>query len=107
MKHSVQTTEPLATDLAFEGDELVVTLTDGRRVCVPLAFYPTLLGVTDEQRRAWTMIGPGEGFEWPDLDLHLSTAGIVAGTPEQVIPERLRQKWKEEADRLAADRAKR
>lgn len=98
-------TEPvLAKELVVTDDELQVTLTDGRRLSVPLAFYPTLLHATAEQRGRFEMIGPGEGFEWPGLDLHLSTEGMILGRPERVLPPELRQRWREQAEALAARR---
>jgi hypothetical protein len=62
-------------------DELTVSLVDGRRVSVPLAWFPRLLHATPEQRSNWQLLGDGEGIHWPDVDEDLSVAGILRGSP--------------------------
>jgi len=63
-------------------DTLTVELMDGRTLTVPLAFYPTLLHATNEERRKCQAIGAGYGIEWPELDYHLSVEGLIQGYPE-------------------------
>ena len=70
-----------AEHLELSEDELTVYLEDGRRLSVPLAWYPRLLHATEAQRTNWRMLGKGLGFAWPELDEHLSVAGFLAGTP--------------------------
>jgi hypothetical protein len=48
-------------------DSLVVDLTDGRTVSVPVAWYPRLMQGTPQERSHWRLIGKGEGIHWPDL----------------------------------------
>jgi len=62
-------------------DALIVDLTDGRTVSVPLAWYPRLLHATPEERNNWRLIGQGEGIHWPDLDEDISVENIVLGKP--------------------------
>ena len=73
--------EPLAETLAATDDELVVYLTDGRKLSVPIAWYPRLADATPSQRENWRLVGPGTGFHWPDLDEDLSVEGMLAGSP--------------------------
>jgi hypothetical protein len=61
--------------------ELVVSLTDGRTLSVPLAWYPRLLQATSKQRDCWELLGEGEGIRWPEIDEDLSVAGLLRGTP--------------------------
>ena len=63
-------------------DTLTVELMDGRTLTVPLAYYPTLLHATDEERTDCQPIGAGYGIEWPRLDYHLSVEGLIQGYPE-------------------------
>jgi len=58
-----------------------VSLVDGRRVSVPLAWFPRLLHASPAQRSNWQLLGDGEGIHWPDVDEDLSVAGILRGTP--------------------------
>jgi hypothetical protein len=65
----------------FEGDLLVVGLKDGRRIAVPLAWYPRLARATAGERGHWQIIGGGFGIHWPAIDEDLSTAGLLRGKP--------------------------
>jgi hypothetical protein len=72
-------TKPLARDIAISADELIVALTDGRRVAVPLSWYPRLARASASQLARWEILGRGEGVRWPELDEDLSVEGIVRG----------------------------
>ena len=65
----------------FSDDELIVDLLDGRKISVPLAWYPRLLNATPEQRENWELAGGGFGIHWPDIDEDLSTEGLLRGAP--------------------------
>ena len=71
--------EPLATDVRFENDRLVVEISDGRQIALPLAWYPRLFDSTSEELANWELIGDGEGIHWPDIDEDLSVEGLLAG----------------------------
>ena len=62
-------------------DELVVALSDGRTLSVPLAWFPRLLGATAAERADWRLIGSGEGIRWEALDADLSVRGLLRGEP--------------------------
>jgi uncharacterized protein YegP (UPF0339 family) len=68
-------------DVRFTDDELVVALTDGRTLAVPLVWYPRLLNASEEHRRDWRLIGDGEGIHWPQIDEDVSAAGLLRGVP--------------------------
>ena len=69
-------------DVRISRDELQVGLRDGRTIVVPLAWYPTLLHATAEERRTWKTCGAGSGVHWPLLDYRLSACGLLLGYPE-------------------------
>jgi hypothetical protein len=60
-------------------DTLVVELSDGRTIAVPLAWFPRLLHGTARERSRWRFIGRGEGIHWPDLDEDISIEGLLLG----------------------------
>jgi hypothetical protein len=70
---------PRAIDVVLDDDSLTVALADGRRVTVPLAWFPRLLRATPEQRRNWRWIGDVQGIHWPDIDEDLSIEGLLRG----------------------------
>ena len=71
--------EPLLYDLKFTSDELIVYLKDGRKLYVPLAWYPSLSHATKEQLENYEILGDGEGIHWEDLDEDLSVKGFLQG----------------------------
>jgi len=74
-------TEPTAVAIQVTDDELIVSLLDGRRLSVPLAWYPRLLQAKPEERNNWRLLGEGYAIEWPDLDEHIGVEGLLAGRP--------------------------
>jgi hypothetical protein len=67
--------------VGFENDFLVVGLKDGRRISVPVEWYPRLARATVAQRSHWEISGGGYGIHWPELDEDLSTEGLLRGAP--------------------------
>jgi hypothetical protein len=93
MNSSVVEVRPaLARGLEISDDTLVVDLTDGRTLSVPLAWYPRLAYGTSAQRSKWRLIGRGEGIHWPELDEDISVEGLLAGQPSGESRSSL-QKW--------------
>lgn len=60
-------------------DELMLQLVDGRKLSVPLVWFPNLLHASPEQRNVFRLIGDGEYINWPELDEDLSVAGLLRG----------------------------
>jgi Protein of unknown function (DUF2442) len=65
--------------VAFAGDELVVTLADGRRIATPLAWYPRLRDASAAARGRFELMPMG--IHWPDIDEDLGVAGMLQGRP--------------------------
>ena len=66
-----------ATEVSFDDYLMWVALSDGRKIGVPLAWYPRLLnGSASDRAKAW--ISPS-GLHWDELDEDISIAGILAG----------------------------
>ena len=68
-------------NVAFTDDDLVVTLSDGGVLSVPLAWFPRLFHATPEQRSEWRFIGEGAGIHWEAVDEDLSVLGLLRGVP--------------------------
>jgi hypothetical protein len=71
--------EPIAAAVSLTADQLVVELADGRRLGVPLNWYPRLQHATETERRNWQLLGGGYAIEWPDVDEHIGIEGLLAG----------------------------
>ncbi len=76
-------TSALARAVEFDDEMMRVSLTDGRVVSVPLAWFPLLMGATPEQRAGCEIGGGGRSLHWPELDEDLSVAGLMAGADTQ------------------------
>ncbi len=72
---------PRAMEVAITDDDLSIVLADGRRISVPLTWFPRLLHANPAQRQHFELLGDGEGIHWPDIDEDLSVAGLLRGTP--------------------------
>ncbi len=64
----------------FDDDTLWVSLSDGRTIAAPLAWFPRLLGATSEQRTQVEL--SKNGLHWDALDEDISVAGLLAGQPD-------------------------
>ncbi len=76
-------TTALAKSVGFDDDMMHVELTDGRRISVPIAWFPILLKASPEQRTKYEIGGGGTSFHWSELDEDLSVAGLMAGADLQ------------------------
>jgi hypothetical protein len=64
----------------FDEDTLWVSLSDGRTITAPLAWFPRLLEAAPEQR-AMVELSKG-GLHWDALNEDISVAGLLAGQPD-------------------------
>jgi len=68
-------------NVSVTAEALIVDLSDGRTVSVPLAWFPRLVHGTLAERNRWRLIGEGEGIHWPELDEDISVENIILGKP--------------------------
>ena len=73
--------EPIAQSVETSECDLVVTLTDGRVLSAPLAWFPRLLNAPSVKRQVYELMGNGVGIHWPELDEDISVVGLLAGRP--------------------------
>ncbi len=76
-------TSALAASVEFDQEMMRVTLTDGRVIGVPLAWFPLLRDATPEQRSRCEIGGGGTSLHWAEIDEDLSVAGLLAGADLQ------------------------
>lgn len=78
---SIEIGLPRAEDVTVTNHSLIVDLSDGRTISVPLEWFPRLLHATPDERRNWRLIGRGHGVHWEDIDEDISVEGLLAGRP--------------------------
>jgi hypothetical protein len=76
-------TAALAKAVDFDEEMMHISLTDGRRVSIPIIWFPVLRGATAEQRGKYEIGGGGTSLHWPELDEDLSVAGLMSGADLQ------------------------
>jgi hypothetical protein len=68
-----------AMHLKVSRDAVVVDLSDGRTVSVPVGWYPRLEHATAAERKRWRLIGDGRGIHWVDSDEDISVRALLEG----------------------------
>jgi hypothetical protein len=71
--------QPTAEEVHFSESELVVLLTDGRTISVPIDWFSSLSQASTDQLKDYELLGDGEGIHWPQLDEDLSVKGLLLG----------------------------
>ncbi len=82
---SISAIEPLAESVDFDADNLWVSLADGRKIGVPLAYFPRLLAATAKERKRYVISGGGTGLHWDDLDEDISVKALVLGVGDRTV----------------------
>lgn len=70
-------TSVLATDVRFTEDAILVSLSDGREVSVPLEWFPRLRDATPGQRNKWRFIARGIGIHWEEIDEDIAVTTLL------------------------------
>lgn len=78
---SSTTKSVLASAVECTDDEIIVALSDGRTLSVPIAWFPRLAQASPSERADYELFGDGEGIHWSQVDEDISVAGLFAGKP--------------------------
>jgi len=68
-----------ATHIKVGCGELVVDLSDGRTLAIPLSWYPRLAEASESELTCWELIGHGKGIRWPEIDEDISVEALLKG----------------------------
>jgi len=68
-----------ANGISFDSDNMWVELTDGRKLSVPLVYFPRLLNATVSQRNSFIISGGGIGIHWDELDEDINVENLLFG----------------------------
>ena len=69
----------LAKTVSFDANNMWVDFADGRKLGVPLAYFPRLLNATPTQREHYEISGGGSGLHWDELDEDISVENLLLG----------------------------
>lgn len=70
---------PCAEKVQFTDADMIVHLMDGRKISVPIAWFPALSVAQKSQLEDYELLGDGDGIHWPQLDEDLSVKGLLLG----------------------------
>lgn len=80
---NISALEARAAEVGFDEGMLCVLLQDGRRISIPLSYFPRLLKATPEQRAKYELSGAGLGIHWDEIDEDISVPALLSGSPTQ------------------------
>jgi hypothetical protein len=81
--------EPTAENVSFDADIMWVALADGRKLGVPLAYFPRLLHATPQQRKRYVISGGGTGLHWEEIDEDICVKSLVLGIGDMTKPKKV------------------
>jgi hypothetical protein len=73
----ISPTTILAVDVHFTDDDLLVSLSDGREISVPMEWFPRLRDATPRQRSNWRFIARGIGIHWEGIDEDIAVSTLL------------------------------
>ncbi len=68
-----------SVDFNLQRRVMMLCMSDGRRVELPLDDIQGLAFASPTQLREWEMLGRGTGMDWPSLGVSFSVEGLLAG----------------------------
>ena len=63
--------------LKISSNELIATISDGRIISIPIAWFSTLANASIEKLRKFEISPSGYGIYWPDLDEDISIRSFL------------------------------
>jgi hypothetical protein len=68
-----------AIDILFSENFLVITLTDGFLLSVPISWFPWLENATQQQRNNWELLQEGSWICWPEINRDICMSALACG----------------------------
>jgi Protein of unknown function (DUF2442) len=82
---------PKAKFVAVDDESLSITLTDGRKLVIPLDWYPRLRHGTPAERNTWRLVLGGIGIVWRQLEQVINVESALAGEKSKETPAALKE----------------
>lgn len=79
----------LAKSVSFDSSMMWVDMLDGRKLGIPLVYFPRLLSANPQQLSNYEISGGGSGLHWNELDEDISVEGLLAGVGDLTQTRRL------------------
>lgn len=86
---NILNSEPRAERVLFDETDMTVELKDGRKLSVPLAYFPRLLHAAISDLKNYTLSGGGIGIHWDHRDEDISVEGLLLGIGDRTTRQHL------------------
>ena len=80
---NILNSEPRAERVRFDESDMIVELKDGRKLSVPLAYFPRLLHAPVNDLESYVLSGGGVGIHWENIDEDISVEGLFLGVGDR------------------------
>ena len=77
MSTSIINKSQIAKDISFTENMMIVHLTDGRELSVPIEWFTKLRNANTEDLQNWRFIGNGIGIHWEALDEDILIENLI------------------------------
>jgi len=77
--------KPLAKKVIFEADVFWVELVDGRKLGIPLAYFPRLVYANEKQRAAYVIRSGGSGLHREEIDEDINVENLLLGVGDNTV----------------------
>ncbi|KPA10283.1 hypothetical protein MHK_009513 [Candidatus Magnetomorum sp. HK-1] len=74
--------EPRASNVWFDNDNLWLNFYDGRKLSIPLTYFPRLSNASDSQRKVYTISGGGTGIHWDEINEDINVVNLLFGNKD-------------------------
>jgi len=75
--------EPRASEIWFDEDNLWLNFYDGRKLSIPLTYFPRLSQASDNQRKNYIISGGGTGIHWDEISEDINVINLLFGTKDR------------------------
>ncbi len=65
------------TNFQVSDEMLTAHINDGRKVSIPIAWFPRLMSATTDQRQNFEVSPSGYGVHWPEIDEDVSIKSFI------------------------------
>ena len=70
-------TYPGITAVKIGENTITASMSDGREVSIPIAWFPRLVGATQAQLKKFELSPGGYGIHWPEVDEDISVKAFL------------------------------
>jgi len=75
--------DPRASRIWFDEDNLWLDFYDGRKLSIPLSYFPKLSQASENQRKKYTISDGGKGLHWDEINEDINVVNLLFGSKDR------------------------